>query len=224
MTSISENRRAILERMSQAVRESGREPESVHLIAVSKFQPEESVREALRSGQRVFGENRVQEAKTKFATIKQETQDIELHLIGPLQTNKAEDAVRLFDVIQTIDRPNLAEAVAKAIRKTGRNPRLYVEVNIGNEPQKAGIAPDKLAEFLTYCREKCGLTITGIMCIPPHDAPPEPFFKAMKILADQHKMSHLSMGMSADFEAALRCGATEVRVGTALFGERKVTP
>ena len=214
MSSISGNLQALNARIHEAAVTSAR------LIAVSKFQPEASVREALRAGQRVFGENRVQEAKTKFATIRHDYPDLELHLIGSLQTNKAEEAVKLFDVIQTIDRPNLAEAVAKAIKKTGKHPRLYVEINIGNEPQKAGVAPDNLDEFLAFCRDQCGLPISGLMCIPPHDAPPEPFFDQMRELAARASLPNLSMGMSSDFEAALRHGATEVRVGTAIFGER----
>lgn len=189
------------------------------LIAVSKTFGVECVREALDAGQRVFGENRVQEAKSKFADLRAEYSDIELHMIGALQSNKAVDAVELFDVIQTLDRPSLAEALAKAVIKTGRHPRLYMEINIGEEPQKAGIAPDKAEDFLNYCRG-IGLQVSGLMCIPPQDKDPTPFFLRMRELKDGLSLPHLSMGMSADFEAAINCGATEVRVGSAIFGSR----
>ncbi len=190
------------------------------LIAVSKTQSAEAIREALNADQRVFGENRVQEAKNKFPLLRQEYPDIELHLIGALQTNKAQDAVELFDVIQTLDRPRLAEALAKAMRQTGRSPRLSIEVNIGNEPQKSGISPNEIDAFLAYCRDECGLTVSGLMCIPPHDQDPRPHFLHMKELANHLAMSNLSMGMSADYKIAIDCGATEVRVGTAIFGTR----
>jgi pyridoxal phosphate enzyme (YggS family) len=191
------------------------------LVAVSKNHSRETVIEALAAGQMVFGENRVQEAQKKFSGLCEQYPGIELHLIGPLQTNKAEDAVRLFDVIETLDRPKLAEALAAAIKKTGRTPRLYIEVNIGDEAQKAGISPAQLSDFLGYCRDQCGLTVSGLMCIPPQGQDARPHFKAMRKLADQFTLPHLSMGMSADFEAAIECGTTEVRVGTAIFGVRK---
>lgn len=192
----------------------------VKLIAVSKFQPLEAVRKALEAGQSCFGENRVQEAAAKFATLRPLYPALELHLIGPLQTNKAEEAVRLFDVIQTLDRPKLAAALASAMRKTGCTPRLYVQVNTGHEPQKSGIAPEELAAFLCLCREEHGLSISGLMAIPPQHDDPEPHFRLMKSLADRFALPHCSMGMSGDYEIAIRCGATEVRIGTALFGER----
>jgi pyridoxal phosphate enzyme (YggS family) len=220
MNAISENFAAVRNQIRQAEQSTGRKAESVKLIAVSKFHPETAVQEALDCGHRIFGENRVQEAAAKYILLRQTYPDLELHLIGPLQTNKAEDAVRLFDVIETLDRTNLAASIAKAMMKVGRTPRLYIEVNIGNELQKAGIAPEQLPAFLDICTKTYGLTISGLMCIPPHGIPPEPFFTAMKVLADQHHLPHLSMGMSADFESAIRHGATEVRVGTALFGER----
>lgn len=191
------------------------------LIAVSKTESIDAVRQALAAGQRVFGENRVQEAQKKFASLRTEYPDIELHLVGPLQTNKAQDAVECFDVIQTLDRPALAEALAKAMRKTGRMPRLYIEVNIGCEPQKSGIAPDRLDDFFAYCRDECGLSISGLMCIPPQDADPRPYFLRMHEVAARLTLPHVSMGMSADYEIAVACGATEVRIGTALFGKRK---
>jgi len=190
------------------------------LIAVSKTRSIEEIRQALKAGQRVFGENRVQEAQAKFPDLRKDHPDIELHLIGALQTNKAQTAVELFDVIQTVDRPDLAKALAKAIQRTGRTPRLYVEVNIGREPQKAGILPEQLEAFLTYCRTDCGLSLTGLMCIPPHDQDPAPYFQQMRKLADEFSLPQLSMGMSGDYETAIQYGATEIRVGTAIFGER----
>jgi PLP dependent protein len=211
MSSIASNLAAIRERAKGAT-----------LIAVSKTHSIGAIREALAAGQRVFGENRVQEAQEKFPLVREEYPDIELHLIGALQTNKAQDAVELFDVIQTLDRPALADALAKAMLKTGRHPRLYIEVNIGCEPQKSGIAPDQIDSFLAYCRDVCKLSIAGLMCIPPMERDPRPYFRAMRSLTDRMALPHLSMGMSADFEAAIECGATEVRVGTAIFGARDV--
>ena len=190
------------------------------LIAVSKNQDVDAIREALAAGQRVFGENRVQEARRKFPALRRDYPDIELHLIGPLQTNKAQDAVELFDVIETLDRIELAEALAKAMRKSGRNPRFYIEVNIGLEPQKSGVRPDNAAAFLAACRDKYKLSVSGLMCIPPLNQNPRPYFCAMRDLAKNLSLPHLSMGMSADYETAIACGATEVRIGTALFGER----
>jgi pyridoxal phosphate enzyme (YggS family) len=189
------------------------------LIAVSKMQDSDAVREALQAGQMIFGENRVQEAQKKFPELRQTYPHIELHLIGPLQTNKAQDAVETFDVIQTLDRPALADALIKATAKTGRKPRLYIEVNIGREAQKTGIAPEGLEFFLRQCRTK-GLEISGLMCIPPLSQDPRPYFTRLKALADLHGLQHLSMGMSADYKIAIECGATEVRIGTAIFGSR----
>jgi pyridoxal phosphate enzyme (YggS family) len=206
--------------MAAAAGAMGRDVAAIRLIAVSKGQSTDDVKEALKAGQRCFGENRVQEAEAKFGPLRALYSDLELHLVGPLQTNKAEAAVQLFDVIETLDRPKLAQELAKAITKTGRTPRLSIEINSGNEPQKAGIAPAALGDFLAFCNQGCGLSVTGLMCIPPHTTDPEPYFRELKTLADQHGLSHISMGMSADFETAIRCGATEVRVGTALFGAR----
>ncbi len=220
MQDIANNLAVVRQNIENAILASGRKPGSVKLIAVSKFKPETALMAAISAGQSVFGENRVQEAKAKFADLRLSKSELELHLIGPLQSNKADDAVRLFDVIETLDRLSLAEALAKAIRKTGRMPKLYVEVNIGHEAQKSGVAPEALANFLHEIREKFVLSVTGLMCIPPADDNPARHFEKMKKLADQHKLTHLSMGMSADYEAAIRCGATEVRVGTAIFGER----
>jgi pyridoxal phosphate enzyme (YggS family) len=205
---ISDNLAAIRENLGKA-----------HLIAVSKMQGVDAVRAALAAGQMVFGENRVQEAQAKFPALRRDYPNLELHLIGPLQTNKAADAVALFDVIQTLDRPALADAVAKAILKTGRKPRLYIEVNIGREAQKAGIVPEGLEFFLRQCRGR-GLEISGLMCIPPQHLDPRPFFTHLKSLADLHGLPYLSMGMSADYKIAIACGATEVRIGSAIFGAR----
>ncbi len=223
MKNIESNISFINAKIDSAAKAAGRDPANVKLIAVSKTQPIEAIEAALAAGQFRFGENRVQEAKAKFKSLKAKRSNIELHLIGPLQTNKVDDAVELFDVIQTVDRPKLAAALAQAMKKTGKSPSLYVEVNIGNEPQKAGVPPDGLKDFLRHCREGFGLKIEGLMCIPPYDDDPEPYFRALKKLADAHSLPHVSMGMSADFETAIKCGATEVRVGTAIFGERSKT-
>lgn len=220
MIDIPGNLKIVKRKIAAAAASEGRKPDSAQLVAVSKGQEVEKIRAAIVAGHRAFGENRVQEAKNKFVPLRGLCTDIELHLIGPLQTNKAEEAVKLFDVIETLDRPRLAEALAKAMKKTGRKPKFYVQVNIGNEPQKAGVALDQLDTFLSFCRKSCELKIEGLMCIPPHKADPRPFFMQMKELSDQYKFLHLSMGMSDDYEIAVRCGATAVRVGTAVFGKR----
>jgi pyridoxal phosphate enzyme (YggS family) len=220
MSTPTKNLRTIQAKIRAAAKAAGRYPASVILVAVSKGHGAVSVREALNAGQRVFGENRVQEAAAKFTALRAAYPDLKLHLIGPLQSNKVEEAVKLFDVIETIDHPKLAESLARAIQKTGRNLQLFIEINIGSEPQKAGIAPEKLGEFLAFCRDTCGLTITGLMCIPPQADDPQPHFAHLKKLANQFQLPHISMGMSADFETAIRCGATEIRVGSAIFGLR----
>lgn len=191
------------------------------LIAVSKTRSVEEIGAALAAGQRIFGENRVQEARAKFPLLRETYPDIELHLIGPLQTNKALAAVELFDVIQTLDRPQLADALAKAIKKSGKTPRFFIEVNTGDEPQKAGISLGQLAPFLSYCRDICGLPVIGLMCIPPQGRDPSPFFLMLRDAAQNLKLPHISMGMSGDFETAVACGATDIRVGAAIFGDRK---
>ena len=220
MSIITENLDGIRRRIREAATRVQRDPGEVCLIAVSKTKDVPAIKQALEAGQMVFGENRVQEASLKFTDLRTYYSNLDLHLIGPVQTNKVDTAVALFDVIHTVDRPKLAEALAKAIVKSGRAPRLSIEVNIGREPQKAGIMPEALPEFLTYCRDSLGLKIQGLMCIPPQGEDPRPFFQQMKKLADQHHLPNLSMGMSADFEDAIMCGATEVRVGSAIFGER----
>lgn len=220
MNQIANNLQAVDARLAKAARLASRKPETARLIAVSKTHPKEAVEAALEAGQRVFGENRVQEAAGKFPALREKWPEIELHLIGPLQTNKVADAVALFDVIQTLDRPKLAEALAKEIQKQGRAPGLYLEVNIGREPQKAGLLPEETGEFLTFCRS-LSLQISGLMCLPPQEDNPAPHFKNLAAMAASLHLPHLSMGMSADFETAIAYGATEVRVGTAIFGERK---
>lgn len=211
-------REAILARMAAAARAAGRDPASVSLTAVSKMQPWEAVAPVLAAGQTVFGENRVQEAQARWA---QRRAGIELRLIGPLQTNKTEDALELFDVIETLDRERLAASLATAIAKrTARAPRLYVQVNTGEEAQKAGVGPREADAFIALCRQRYGLTIEGLMCIPPEAEPPGPHFALLATIAARNGLAALSMGMSADFETAIRFGATSVRVGSALFGAR----
>lgn len=191
------------------------------LIAVSKSQTDEAIDAMLAAGQRVFGENRVQEAWKHWETRRDKYQDLTLHLIGPLQTNKAAEAVRLFDVVQTLDREKLADALALAMEKEGRRPGLLIQVNTGEEEQKAGVAPSKVGQLLRHAREKAGLDVQGLMCIPPVAEPAGPHFALLRKIAKDYGLSSLSMGMSGDYELAARYGATHVRVGTALFGERK---
>ncbi|ARJ66476.1 YggS family pyridoxal phosphate enzyme [Magnetospirillum sp. ME-1] len=193
---------------------------SVSLVAVAKTYPAEAVREALAAGQRVFGENRVQEAKAKFTDLRKDHPELELHLIGPLQTNKVRDAVALFDVIETIDRPKLARAVADEMRRSGRRPLVLIQVNTGREPQKAGIDPDQVESMVAICRDEYGLPLAGLMCIPPAKEDPTPHFRLLAGLAARHGLGVVSMGMSGDFEAAIAEGATHVRVGSAIFGHR----
>lgn len=210
----------IRERIASAARQAGRDPGAVELVAVSKTFDAQSIHPAIAAGQCVFGENRVQEAQGKWPQLKAETPDIELHLIGPLQSNKAADAVALFDVIETVDREKIARALAAEMRAQNRTPRLYVQVNTGLEPQKAGIAPDDTASFVEFCRNELGLVIEGLMCIPPADENPGPHFALLAKLAGKCGLDKLSMGMSGDFETAVAFGATSVRVGSAIFGSR----
>ena len=214
-------RAAVLERIAAAARTAGRDPAGVSLTAVSKTQPEDRVAAVLATGQRVFGENRVQEAIGRWSDRRE---GLELRLIGPLQTNKAREAAQFFDVIETLDRPKLAETLAREAQRLGRQPRLYVELNTGEEPQKAGIAPLEADAFIARCRCEFGLTLEGLMCIPPQDEPPGPHFALTAKIAARNGLERLSMGMSADFETAIRFGATSVRVGTALFGARQGLP
>ena len=210
-------RQQILARIAAAASAAGRDPAAIVLTAVSKLQPEDRVAAVLAAGQRVFGENRVQEAMGRWG---ERREGLELRLIGPLQTNKAREAVAFFDVIETLDRPKLAETLARESQRLGRQPRLYVEINTGEEPQKAGVTPRDADAFIARCRGELGLTIEGLMCIPPHDEPPGPHFALTAKIAARNGLTRLSMGMSADFETAIRFGATSVRVGTALFGAR----
>lgn len=207
-------------RIEQAARRAGRDPHSVTLVAVSKTHPAAAVEAALAAGQRAFGENRVQEAEGKFPPLRSGHPDLRLHLIGPLQTNKAIDAVRLMDVIETLDRPRLADALEQAAQKAGRLPTLLIQVNIGSEPQKAGVMPDQADRFIDECRRRFGASLTGLMAIPPVDADPAAYFRRLAALGAAHGLAGLSMGMSGDFEQAIACGATSVRVGTAIFGGR----
>ena len=203
--------------MAAAARQAGRDPGDVTLVAVSKQQPWDVVEPVLGAGQRVFGENRVQEAQERWAERRGE---VELRLIGPLQTNKAREAVALFDVIETLDRPKLARVLADEIARAGAAPRLYVQINTGEEPQKAGVAPGDADAFIAACRGEYGLIVEGLMCIPPEAEPPGPHFALLAKIAARNGLAKLSMGMSADFETAIRFGATSVRVGSALFGHR----
>jgi pyridoxal phosphate enzyme (YggS family) len=207
--------------IAAACAEGKRDPASVTLIAVSKTFGADAIEPVIAAGQRVFGENRVQEAKAKWPSLRAAHPDIALHLIGPLQSNKAKEAVALFDAIHAVDRPSIAEALAKEIAKQGRHPTLFVEVNTGEEPQKAGVLPHEADAFIETCRETYGLTIAGLMCIPPFDEAPAPHFALTAKIAARNGLSLLSMGMSADFAAAIAFGVTHVRVGTAIFGGRQ---
>jgi PLP dependent protein len=199
---------------------NARDPASVTLVAVSKTFPAEAILPALEAGHRVFGENRVQEAKAKWPALRARFPDLELHLIGPLQSNKAWEAVELFDAIHTVDRPKIAMALAEEIARQGKRPRLFVEVNTGGEEQKAGVLPEAADAFIRACREQHRLAIEGLMCIPPFDEPPAPHFALLQKIARRNGLSGLSMGMSADFQRAIAFGATHVRVGSAIFGTR----
>ncbi|MBD8556745.1 YggS family pyridoxal phosphate-dependent enzyme [Rhizobium sp. CFBP 8762] len=210
----------IRDRITHAEKEAGREDGSVTLVAVSKTFGADVAGQAIDAGQRVFGENRVQEAQGKWPALKQAFPDLELHLIGPLQSNKAADAVALFDVVETIDREKIARAIAAEITQQNRPVRVYVQVNTGLEPQKAGIAPDDTVAFVALCRDELGLTVEGLMCIPPADENPGPHFALLRKLAAESGVEKLSMGMSGDFETAIPFGATSVRVGSAIFGQR----
>lgn len=217
---LEERLNEVRERIRKASASVGREPGSATLVAVSKTFDADSIRPAIAAGQRVFGENRVQEAQGKWPQLRTETPDIELHLIGPLQSNKAAEAVALFDVIETVDREKIARAIAAEIERQGRKPRLYVQVNTGLEPQKAGISPDETASFVGFCRDELNLPIEGLMCIPPADENPGPHFALLAKLAQSAGVERLSMGMSSDYETAIAFGATSVRVGSAIFGSR----
>lgn len=217
--SINDNFAAIRNAIHVQARDDARDPASIHLVAVSKMQPAERVRDALDYGHRLFGENRVQDAQERWQDLKKEFTDITLHLIGPLQTNKVKEAVALFDVIETIDREKLAVALADEMAKQGRALPCFIQVNTGDEEQKAGVRVADLPALLDTCRA-LGINITGLMCIPPVDQPAAFHFALLQKLAQRHHLPYLSMGMSGDFEKAISLGATHVRIGTALFGDR----
>jgi pyridoxal phosphate enzyme (YggS family) len=210
----------VRQHIAAAARAAGRDPAAVTLVAVSKTHGADRVRELLDAGQRVFGENRVQEAEEKFPALKAGYPDLKLHLIGPLQTNKAREAVALFDVIESVDRERLGATLAKEMARVGRRPDCYIQVNTGEEPQKAGVLPGEVDGFVAACRDAHKLPIVGLMCIPPVDEEPAPHFALLAKMAARNGLATISMGMSADYETAIRLGATHVRVGTALFGQR----
>jgi len=218
---VAEHLSVVRQAVAQACREAGRDAGAVTLVAVSKTFGADAIEPVIAAGQRVFGENRVQEAKAKWPALKERYSDVALHLIGPLQSNKAKEAVALFDAIHSVDRPSICAALAKEVDKQARAPLLFVEINTGAEPQKAGVLPEAVDDFLRACRQTYGLQIAGLMCIPPLEEPPAPHFALTAKIAARNGLRLLSMGMSADFETAIRFGATHVRVGTAIFGERK---
>ena len=217
---VHEGLKKVLNGVVAAAQEANRAPESVTLIAVSKTFDGPEIVPVIEAGQRVFGENRVQEAKGKWPALKMAWPDVELHLIGPLQSNKTAEAVQLFDAIHTVDRPKIAGEIAKEMRKQGKPLKLFVQVNTGREPQKAGIDPAEADAFLRECRDAHGLEIAGLMCIPPAEEDPKPHFELLAEIVRRNGLSQLSMGMSGDYPAAIACGATHVRVGSAIFGTR----
>jgi PLP dependent protein len=221
---VADNLAAVQARVEAAARGAGRPAGSTALVAVSKTQPAAAIREALAAGHRLFGENRVQEAEAKYPALRLSFPDLALHLIGPLQTNKVREAVALFDVIETVDRPRLAMALAREMERTGRRLPCLIEVNTGEEPQKSGVMPDAADAFVRDCRDRLDLPIVGLMCVPPADEEPSPHFALLREIARRTGLELLSMGMSADFETAIRFGATHVRVGTAIFGARGRAP
>lgn len=212
--------RLVRQEIALAAEAAGHDPAAVTLVAVTKTVPEAVIEEAIRAGQRCFGENRVQEAQRKWPALKESHPDIELHLIGPLQSNKVREAVALFDVIESLDRPKLAPALAEEMARTGKRPRFFVQVNTGEEPQKAGVPPGGVDAFIALCRDTFGLAVDGLMCIPPFDEEPAMHFALLAKIAERLGLKELSMGMSGDFARAIAFGATYVRVGTAIFGER----
>jgi len=217
---IAVNLTAVRERIAAAARGAGRVPDNVTLVAVSKTHPAATVRQALVAGHRVFGENRVQEAEAKYPELREEFPNLALHLIGPLQSNKVRDALSIFDVIESVDRPRLAQVLAKEMDHSGRRRPCLIEVNTGEEPQKAGILPAEADGFVIECRDRLGLPVIGLMCVPPIDEEPALHFALLREIARRNELEVLSMGMSADYEKAIRFGATHVRVGTAIFGAR----
>ncbi|WP_416898073.1 MAG: YggS family pyridoxal phosphate-dependent enzyme [Minwuia sp.] len=219
-TDIADNLQQVLGQVEAAARSAGRDPADITLIAVSKTKPASLIADAIGAGQRVFGENRLQELEEKWPDLQARYPQVELHCIGPLQSRKVAPAVALFDVIHTIDREKTARAAAKAMAEQGRRPDCLIQINTGEEPQKAGIAPPDADAFIELCRGELDLPVRGLMCIPPVDEEPSPHFALLKKIADRNQLEWLSMGMSADFEIAIQFGATHVRVGTAIFGAR----
>ncbi len=211
---------AVSARIDEVAQAAGRDRAAVTLVAVSKTHPAERIAAAISAGHRVFGENRVQEATAKYPGLKESWPDLTLHLIGPLQTNKARDAVRLFDVIESLDRPKLARALAKEMAREGRRPTCFVQVNTGEEPQKTGVLPAEADDLIALARDELDLPVEGLMCIPPMDEEPALHFALLREIAKRNGLPLLSMGMTADFETAIRFGATHVRIGTAVFGAR----
>ena len=220
MSDIASNLAEISRRIAAAARTAGRDPGEIMLVAVSKTHDAAAIRPALEAGQRIFGENRVQEAAAKWPGLKAAFPGIRLHLIGPLQTNKVREAVALFDVVETVDRPKLARALAEESRRTGRRPACLIQVNTGREPQKAGIDPDQADALIALARDTYDLDVRGVMCIPPADEDPTPHFRLLAGIAARNRLPVVSMGMSGDFEQAIADGATHVRVGSAIFGSR----
>jgi PLP dependent protein len=220
LNSAAANLADILARIEAARKAALKPAASTTLVAVSKTFGPEAIRPVVAAGQRVFGENRVQEAKAKWPPLKVDFPEIALHLVGPLQSNKAREAVALFDAIHSLDRPKLAETLCHEFKKTERRPLLFIQVNTGEEPQKAGVFPRDASKFIDMCREELNLTVYGLMCVPPADQPPAPHFALLAKIAREHGLEGLSMGMSADFETAIRLGATHVRIGTGIFGDR----
>lgn len=221
---VASNLADVQKKIAAAAADAGRDASQVSLIAVSKSHPASAAAAALAAGHRVFGENRVQEAQEKWPSLRADFPDAIVHLIGPLQTNKSADAVALFDVIQTLDREKLARTLAKEMDRLDRRPDLYIQVNTGEEPQKAGVLPLDADGFIAQCRDEMGLPVVGLMCIPPVDENPALHFALLADMAARNGLGRLSMGMSADYETAVRLGATDVRVGTAVFGARPAHP
>ena len=217
---VTANLAAVRARIAGAARAAGRDPAAVTVVAVSKTFAPERIRTVLEAGHRTFGENRVHEAEAKWPALRAAFPDLALHLVGHLQTNKVREAMELFDVIETIDRPKLAAAVCREMERSGRRPACYVQVNTGEEAQKGGVAPGEAGALIAACRDEYRLPVEGLMCLPPIDHDPVPHFEMLRAIAARHDLAVLSMGMSADFEAAIRCGATHVRLGTAIFGPR----
>jgi len=210
----------VLNNICATAQSCGRPPDDIALVAVSKTQPITAIIPVLDQGQRLFGENKIQEAAGKWPTLRAQYSDAKLHLIGPLQSNKVRQAILLFDVIETIDRPKLARAIARISREEGKFCDCYIQINIGREPQKAGVDPDEADAFVTLCRDELKLPVCGLMCIPPAAQDPAPYFRLLGEIARRNGLEKLSMGMSGDYQTAIRCGATSVRVGTAIFGAR----